>query len=725
MDMFPRKNRTINRWAAVLAIAFTLLFFVLLSRFVYLAEAKSVQGHDMTKIGKERWINAKLIDAERGEIISSDGDVLAQDTPAYNLYAVLSPTAESHVVDKEKTAEELAPIIHMSESDILAILNKDRFQVEFGSHGRKLTIDQMEKIKALKLPGIGFFKDSKRYYPNGTFASYVVGFTSHNDQLDKDVGIVGLEKSLNDMLTEEDGSIRFYGDRNGDILPDGTKELKKPHNGDDVYITIDSRIQTVLENAMSKVDKDYHPERMIGIVADPKTGAILAMANRPTFNPNKRDIKDWTNDAISDPFEPGSVMKTFTLAAAINEHVWPGNKTYQSGRYAIKNDKGRTAAVVHDWQSNWGTITFNEGFTRSSNVAFSIVEEKYLKPNRFYDYLERFGFTKKTGIDLPNEADSKINFKWKTDQIMSSFGQASAVTPIQIIQAATAIANDGKMVKPYVIQKVVDPNENKVVKEHHTEVVGEPITAETARQVRAMMHDVVWDKNGTGRNYRIPNYDIIGKTGTAQITVNGQLLTGKNNYVFSFLGMAPENDPKLIVYIAIDRPHLKPLETGSEPVAAVFKPVMANALQYMQVKPKLNDTENNEKKVKTITVKDFTGKSLLDAKAQLTDLGLDVVTLGSGTVKAQSLYDGMQVYPGTKIVLVGDGPYQMPDLTGWSMTEVLQFAQAIDAKPKLTGNGFVATQSPAAGSLVKNGMTITVTLNAKNPDTKTENKNKS
>lgn len=719
--MFPRKNKSINRWAAFLVLIFTLLFLVILSRFVYLAEAKSVDGHDLMNVGKNTWTHVKMIDAERGKIIGSDGDVLAHDTPAYTIYAVISKDADPHVTDKKKTANELAPILGMSSEDILTILNKNKFQVEFGTKGSNLSQETRDKIAALKLPGIGFFQNSIRYYPNGEFASYVVGFTNHNDKLDKDEGIAGIEQSLNKYLTEQDGEVSFYSDGDGVIMPDGKKKVEKPHNGDNVYLTIDGRIQTVLEDAMSKVDKEYKPKRMIGIVADPKTGAILAMTNRPTFNPNLRNIKDWTNDAISDPYEPGSVMKTFTLAAAINEKVWPGNQTYQSGVYPIKNDNGKTVARVHDWTSTWGRITFNEGFTRSSNVAFSIVEDKYLGPDRFYNYLQRFGFTKKTGIDLPNESNSKINFKWKTDQVMSSFGQATAVTPIQIIQAATAIANDGKMMQPYVIQKIVDPNSGKVVKQHQPKQVGEPVTKETAAEVRSMMHDVVWGENGTGHNYQIDNYDIIGKTGTAQLYVNGKLLTGKDNYIFSFLGMAPQKDPKLIVYIAIDRPHLKPTDGGSEPVADVFRPVMKNALQYMSVAPDVSDAGNATSAPKTITVNQWTGKSMSEAKTALQNAGLNVVTIGSGTVEKQSLYEGLQVLPGTKIILVGnDGVRMMPDIRGWSLTEVLQLDQVLGLKPSIKGNGFVVSQSPAKGSAVKQGMTLDVTLQSLESETTTK-----
>lgn len=706
--MFPRKNKTINRWAAFLALCFMLVFATIFGRFVFLAEAKEVDGHDLVKIGKNNWTQVKVVDAERGKILSRNGDVLARDVPAYDLYAVLSHKAPSYVKDKEKTARELAPILKMKETDILKILNKPLYQVEFGVHGQKLDADTMERIKNLHLPGIGFIRDSKRYYPNGTFASYVIGFTNHLDETDKEVGVLGIEKSLNSYLTEQDGLIKFYSDRNGDILPDGVKDLKKPKNGDDVYLTIDRRIQTVLEDAMDRVYEKYDPKRMIAIVCDPKTGAILAMSDRPTFDPNERNIQGYTNDAISTPYEPGSVMKTFTLAAAINEGVWPGTQTFKSGAYEVKDGRS-TVATIHDWIRNWGTITFNDGFIRSSNVAFSIVEDKYLGPDRFYKYLERFGFTKKTGIDLPKEADSRINFKWHTDQVMNSFGQASAFTAIQIVQAATAIANDGKMMRPYIIQKVVDPNSGKTVLAHKPAVAGRPITKETAEKVRELMRKVVTDKNGTGTRYNLKGYDVIGKTGTAQISMNGQYLTGEDNYIFSFLGMAPKNDPKLVVYIAIDRPHLKPLQAGSEPVSEVFNPVMQNALQYLKVEPTQADATDHAAQ-KAVRIDDWTGKPVDEAVKALAGQGLHPVAIGNGTVRAQLPQPGVSVLPNTKILLLGTGEERMPDITGWSLSEVLQLSRLTGMETTVTGDGYVVSQKPAKGAAIGSGQVLDVKL---------------
>ncbi|WEG11667.1 penicillin-binding transpeptidase domain-containing protein [Pullulanibacillus sp. KACC 23026] len=708
--MFPTKNKTINRWAAFLALIFILAFGSIWMRFVYLAHSKTVSGKDLLDVGKKQWTTVKLIDAQRGEILGRDGAVLAHDVPAYTVVAVLSKDAPSHVKNKEKTARELAPILHTDESTLLNYMQKDKFQVQFGSAGTKISYDQEQQIEKLKLPGIEFIKSSKRDYPNGSFASYLLGFTSQDPENDQQTGVYGLEKSLNSYLSETDGSIKFYSDSQGNLMPDGNQKIKKPKNGDNVTLTIDKNIQSVLEETMSQVQKDYDPKSMVGIVMDPKTGAILGMSSRPTFNPNQRDITNYYNNAISDPFEPGSVMKIFTLSAAVNEGVWNSNATYPSGTYTVDG------TPIHDWNPNgWGTITFQQGLDRSSNVAFSRVENILLGPTKFKKYIKAFGLTQKTGIDLPNEQNSIVNLDNRVDSAEASFGQGSAFTPIQLVQAASAVANNGTMMKPYVVQKITNPDTNKVIKETKPTVAGHPITAATAKEVRDLLRGVVSNTSiGTGTAYNIPGYQVIGKTGTAQIWQNGHYLTGVDNYWFSFLGMAPQKNPKLIVYVAIKQPHLKQSENYSEsaPIAKIFNPVMKTGLEYMSISPDGGTVNKGEqaKPEPTVKVGQWSGKSIAEAQTELENDGLKVVTLGSGNVTAQSITAGMKVFEGSQIILVGDGSISLPDLTNWSLNDVLSLCQLLDLQPKIEGNGFVVSQSIKPDTIVKNGDTLKVTL---------------
>jgi penicillin-binding protein 2B len=401
-------------------------------------------------------------------------------------------------------------------------------------------------------------------------------------------------------------------------------------------------------------------------------------------------------------------MKIFTLSAAINEGVWNSNATYPSGTYTVDGTK------IHDWKwGGWGNITFKQGLELSSNVAFSRVENLQLGPAKFKEYIKRFGFMEKTGIDLPNEQNSIVNLDNRVDSAEASFGQGSAFTPIQIVQAASAVANNGNMMKPYIIQKVTNPDTNKVIKETKPTVVGHPITAETAKEVRDLLRGVVSASDGTGRQYDIPGYNVIGKTGTAQIAQNGHYLTGVDNYVFSFLGMAPQNDPKLIVYVAIKQPHLKQSEQNSAevPISKIFIPVMKTGLEYMSISPN-SGTRSPAKSEPTVEIGQYTGQTVKEAAATLTGKGLDVVTVGTGAVKAQSYSAGMKIFKGSQIILLGDRSWTLPDLSGWSLNEVLSLCQLLDLKPSIKGHGFVTQQQPTLGTPIRAGDKLSVSLSS-------------
>lgn len=719
--MFQRKRRTLSYWTVLVGSLFMLTFFVIIGRFVFIAQGKEIDGHQLIQLGQKQWTQYKVVDEKRGTIFSSDGQILAEDIPSYTLYAVLSPAAGKdfngnyrYVRDKQKTAQELAPILNMPAAAILARLNLPGYQVEFGSNGHMLSVATKDKIDRLHLPGINYFTESKRYYPSQSSAAYTIGFTQNNSVTNVQTGVFGVEQSLNKYLTEKDGSIRYYRSTGGVPIPDESQKITKAEPGNNVTLTLNSRIQTVLDQAMANVNHTYKPSSMIGIVADPKTGKILAMSTYPDFNLNKRDIKQYTNIAIASPFEPGSVMKTFTVASAIDAGAFKGNATYKSGSYQTQG------GVIHDWDlAGWGNINFNQAFELSSNVGMSVLTDKYLGTARFENYLKKFGFMQQTGIDLPGEQSSIVNWNWPIDKLEASFGQASAFTAMQIVQASTAIANNGVMMRPYVVDKVVNPQTGKTIMENRPYVSGHPISASAAAQTRALMRQVVSNKNvvkgynATGIAYDLPGYDVIGKTGTAQIASKGQYLVGKDNYIFSFLGMAPEKDPKMIVYVAVKQPHLKPTDLGSEPVVSIVRPVMTSTLQYFQVNKKL--TSGSGKLAQpAVNAADFTGRPVSEAAQTIQSLGLNPVQLGTGTVTAQLPAPGERLMKGNRMILLGEGQPVMPDLSGWSFADVIKLSHLLGVRLDASGSGFVATQNPSAGTAVKKGSVIRITLNPPN-----------
>lgn len=399
-------------------------------------------------------------------------------------------------------------------------------------------------------------------------------------------------------------------------------------------------------------------------------------------------------------------MKIFTLAAAINEGVYNGNERYRSGYYKVGQN------IIRDHNKvGWGTITFNEGVQRSSNVAFSILVKEKLGEDRFLQYLHRFHFDRKTGIDLPGEAVGQIHYKYPIERITTGFGQGTSVTPIQQIQAATAIANGGKMMKPYVIDRIVDPDTKKVIVKNEPEVVEQPITKETAQKVLDILETVVTSEKGTGRPYQIEGYRVAGKTGTAQIpSPNGGYLTGYQNYIFSFLGMAPKEDPRLIMYVAVQQPKLSYTETGSAPVSHIFTSVMKNSLQYLHIQP---SSEQKTPKTKTegIKIGSYAGRSTEEAVKELKEKGLVPVVIGDGQqIEDHIPISGDTAIAGERVMLKTNGKTVMPDVRGWSLRDVMKVAELLELRPSTKGNGYVVSQNIRPGASVKKGDYLIVEL---------------
>ncbi|MEY2191327.1 penicillin-binding protein [Neobacillus sp. BF23-41] len=713
-----KKQPYMNAGAAILFGLFGLLFFVLLFRYFSIQISGEVDGQPLAAKAQEKYSREGNLAALRGNILDRNGGVIAEDTNAYKLIAILdkkmttNPKKPQHVKNPDKTAKELAKYLEMDESEIYSILTtgirNKKFQVEFGKEGKDITNQTKKKIEDLKLPGITFLRESKRFYPNGVFASHLVGYADRIEQKDKtikSIGKMGIEKILNDELTGKNGKLNFESDLWGYILPDEKEKITPAQNGNDVYLTIDQKIQTFLEDAMNKVDKEYKPQKIIAIVADPKTGEILAMGQRPSFHPKTKEgiDKGWHNEAIETSFEPGSTMKIFTLAAAVQEKVFNPNETYQSGSYQVtKKDK-----AIHDHNySGWGTITYLEGVQRSSNVAFAKIAKEKLGFEKLREYLTKFGFDKPTGIDLPDETSGKIQFTYPIEKITTAYGQGTAITPIQQIQAATAIANGGKMIKPHVVKKIVNHDTGETIKSTTPEVVSTPISKETAKQVRDILETVVTSPKGTGGRYKIDGYSVAGKTGTANIPgPNGGYLQGADNYMFSFLGMAPKDDPKLIVYVAVQQPDLDGTGLGALPVSAIFNPVMKNSLQYLNIQP------SKSQKAQLNKLSDFIGKSVEATEKELKAKDIETVVIGKGTKVVRQLPEsGTTVLEGEKVIIQTNGDKLAPDMTGWSLRDVMKVANIAGLKLNSKGQGYVTQQNIKPKTIMRNGDFLIVDL---------------
>ncbi|KKK39661.1 penicillin-binding protein [Mesobacillus campisalis] len=713
-----RKRPNMNVGAAGLFVVFSLLFFIVIYRFVSIQVTGEVAGQPLAAKAQQKYSKETLIEATRGTIFDRNAEVIAEDTNSYTLVAILdekmtsNPKQPKHVDNPEKTAKVLAQYIEMNESDIYERLTKEGvFQVEFGKAGRDIPHGVKNEIEKKKLPGITFTKDSKRFYPNGIFSSHLIGYVEKEEKEDgkaESVGQLGIEAAFEDYLTGSDGSVRVESDFWGFLLPNSEKEIKPAHNGNDLYLTLDKKIQTFLEDAMDRVDEEYKPKKIIAVVADPKTGDILAMGQRPTFHPKTKEgiEQNWHNEVIETSIEPGSTMKIFTLAAAVEENKFNPSEKFKSGQYKVTPKS--MPIGDHNSGRGWGEITYLEGIQRSSNVAMAKLVNEKIGTETFRKYLTAFGLDKPTGINLPNEKTGKILYEWPIEKITTSFGQGTTMTPLQLVQAATAVANDGKMMKPQIIDKIVDPNSNEVVEQPEPEIAGTPISAKTAKKVREILETTITAEKGTGGSYKIEGYDVAGKTGTAQIPGNdGKYLRGHGNFLYSFLGMAPTDDPELIVYVAVQQPELDESTNGSVPVSKIFNPVMKSSLQYLNIKPVVQE------EIVSSEVPDVTGKASDDAVARLKEKGLTPVVVGEGEKIAKQLpKEGAVILGGEKVILKTTGKVTAPDMTDWSLRDVMKFAQVAGLKLNKAGSGYVTKQNIQPGSAVKDGDYLIVELMA-------------
>ncbi|MCP3026213.1 penicillin-binding protein [Halobacillus sp. A5] len=696
------KSSNTHKGAAILILLFSTIFLVITGRFLYIQSTAEIEGVNLNEWAEEARTSSYSLDADRGNIYDKNGMLLAYDRPTYKIYAVVDPEYSrseeepEHVTNPEETASVLAPLLNMEESNIEERITEaqeeGRFQVEFGSDGRNLSQEQKEEIEDQELPGVDFEEESKRYYPNGTFASHIIGFARNEDG--HITGVSGVEQQMEDYLREEKGEISYERDKYGTKLLNPNEVLQEPDDGEDVHLSIDQKIQTFLEDAMATVDEQYEPEKIMAAVMDPKTGEVVALGNRPSYNPNDLgEVDNWYNDIIADSFEPGSTMKMFTWASAIEDGVYNGDDTFESGSYEVSG----TTIRDHN-REGWGDISYDEGFERSSNVAAAKLGYEMVGPEKYRKYLSDFHLDQKSGIDLPNEGEGSILYDYPIEQVTTAFGQGTTTTPLQLMTAATAIANDGKMMRPYTLSKVTSSENGEIINEKEPEVIDEPISADTASKMRDLLGRVVSGENGTGAPFELNDYSLGGKTGTAQIPKEGGgYLTGKENHIFSFLGMAPVEDPELLMYVAVKQPKLDDTETGSEPVSYILKSVMENSLHYLDINPDQND----DQEVEEIEMKDYEGEKTSEAEEELKENFNKVTVIGDGDEVTAALPEGgTNQLSDQRVLLVTDEP-KMPDITGWSLRDVQKLAEHFDLQIEAMGDGYVDQQSIKEGSEIK------------------------
>lgn len=552
----------------------------------------------------QSWQRGFPLEAARGKIYDSQQKVLVDNLTTSSLIIV-----PSQVKDYVTTANQLSKILGCSKEKILEKVKKKVSVERIQPEGRQLTEEKAYQIDRLKLPGVYLVQDTLRYYPHKNYLAQTLGFVGIDNQ-----GLVGLELKYDEYLSGVNGSINYYMNAKSQNLNIYPADYVYPTNGMDIELAIDSRVQDVVERELNNAYTTYNPDSILCLAMDPRNGKILAMCSKPDFDPNDYKNADSQiynrNLPIWKSYEPGSTFKIITFSSALNEKLFDMDKdTYYDKGYEIV--KG---ARIKSWKKGGhGLQTFREVLQNSSNPGFVEIGRR-LGKERLYQYIQDFGLTKKTGVDLTGES-SGIMFDYdkfnEVEQATVAFGQGISVTPIQLVRAVCACVNGGQLYKPYIVNKVYNSKTHEVVVENQPEKIRQVITSDTSAKVRDAMEGVVTD--GGGKNAYIDGYRIGGKTGTAQRAINGTY--AGNGYILSFLGVAPIDNPQIVLYLAMDNPK-KCVQYGGTTAAPIARKIFMDVLPALHVK---KVTQQREKAyvwtdVKTYDVENYVGKTKKEVK---------------------------------------------------------------------------------------------------------------
>jgi len=496
---------------------------------------------------------------------------------------------------------------------------------------------------------------------------------------DKIIGELGIESKYEDTLKGNNGYLSYQADRYGYKIPDTKEERHEAVNGQDIYLTLDSNIQRIVETAVDDAIERYEPEWVTINVMDAKTGDILGSASTPSYNPNDLNtITNYENPLTSFVYEPGSVMKIYTYMCAMEKGTYEGDKTYKSGVIDIEGTK------VYDWNKyGWGEITYDYGFEMSSNVAVSYMVQDFINKQDLKTCFNTYGFGSKTGIELSRELSGNISFNYPVEVAAASYGQGISTTPIQHLQALSIIANDGYMLTPHIVKTIKTDSQTIYERQVNKKQV---VSKETTDQIKELMYNTVNDVDGnaTGIGYRIEGLDVIGKTGTAEV-FNSETGSYETSYIYSFAGMFPKENPEIIIFVSMKKPNVK----SSATIKNITKPVIESVAKYRGLIK--NEESSNTNKY---TIENYVNKDISIVKENLEKTDLDVIILGDGDrVINQYPYVNTEVITNDKIYLLTNGEVTMPNLKGYTRIEAISLLNLLGIDYEIEGYGKVVEQS--------------------------------
>ena len=619
------------------------MFVILFCLLIIIGKVFYIQVFSYKKLynyANDLWSRNLPIEANRGKIYDRNGVVLASNITTTSL--VLIP---NQIKDKETTTKLLAEALNVSYDDMKKHVFKSTSIERVHPIGRRLDYETADKINSLSLDGVYLLKESKRYYPNGSMLAHTLGFVGIDNQ-----GLAGLELMYNEYLTGSYGAIKYYSDAKGNKLK-LSEYYEQPQDGMDIYLTIDYNIQVAVERELDNVVSKYNPDQALAIAVDPNTGEILAISSRPTFSPS--EYQNYTTEVINRnlpvwmTYEPGSTFKIITLASALEEGLvdLDNEHFYDSGAVSVGG------ATIHCWKhGGHGEQTYLQVVENSCNPGFVNLGLR-LGKEKLFSYIDNFGFGSKTNVDLNGEASGilfDVNKIGDLELATTAFGQGVSVTPIQQVMAVSAAINGGTLYTPYIVKSINEPETNSVIVNNSEKIVRKVISDETSAKVRYALENVV--ANGSGRNAYIPDYRVGGKTGTAQKVKDGRYMVG--NYITSFIGFLPSDDPKVIVYVAIDNAK-GVTQYGSTVAAPVAKNILTSSISALNIEKRTNDIEKkyNYGDKRYEVVPSVIGKTKKEAVTELKKFKIEFT--GSGDVITyQSPSSGVTLTEGSTIRLM-------------------------------------------------------------------------
>ncbi len=653
------------------------------SRYSNLAEAQRLQP--------------ELIDPQRGNIYDRNYELLARSIDAYSIHVI--PSRDR---DLSLAAQQLAPYLDLSASEIEALLVENEAKQRNFWLSRKLSLEAANQIRQLNIPGIRLITRPQRFYPQGTLAAHVIGIAGIDNQ-----GLEGIEYLYDDLLKGIPGTLKAEKDAIQRKIPGGLEDRVAPVNGHDLVLTLDAVIQYIAEKELQTAVNASRSSSGVILVMDPKTGAILANAVYPTFDPNNYQAYPTAhrrNIAITDQYEPGSTFKILTAAAALDLGIVDANRQFYSGpSWDVAGGTVRSSNIYGN-----GNITFLEAVEKSDNIVFAQLSVE-MGPERFYPYLAGFGYGKKTGIDFPGEAAGILQ---KPGQIAHGetlqwanigFGQGIAVTPLQLLTAVGAIANGGKMMRPYYVAEIRDEF-GKVIKRTEPEVLGQPILPETSKLLTEFLVSAV--ENGSGSRARIIGVEVAGKTGTAEVPMQGGY---GDERIASFVGFAPADDPQIAVLVVLYQPQTD-IRYGGVLAAPVFQTVTEQILDYLGV-PRKQSTVQSTPMAIVPNIRNYT---VSEAEKILKENNLTANHLNTGNiVRDQIPSPGSRVLPHTTVNLMfyeDSEPIMIPvpNLIGKSMRDVSILIDELGLQFRPKGSGIAIRQTPPAGTRIPAGSVVEV-----------------